>query len=143
MTKSGKGKMSLLSQFLRNNSRCDQGKSILLMLTPNLFYLLAYLPKYLANTKTGQRLDNPRAALFALCAALWVLTPQASRAAQDPEMSLKWHQADVCRQKAFKKFPDYTPEDNVRRENYRRACLRNLGLPAPDGPAAPQSHQLP
>ena len=74
------------------------------------------------------------AVLLALGAALSSLVPQAQ--AQYKESQKKWLLADVCTRAAFKKFPDYTLEGNARRENYRRACMRDNGLPAPDGPAA-------
>jgi hypothetical protein len=46
-----------------------------------------------------------------------------------------WAQETECSREAFKHFPDYTPESNAKRENYRRACLRAGGLPAESGPA--------
>jgi len=68
---------------------------------------------------------------------LWALAPPAARAAeQNQESSQKWRLADACLRAAFKKFPDYTLESNTRRENFRRACMRDNGLPAPDGPEA-------
>jgi hypothetical protein len=121
--------------------RREQGKSILLITAPILLYLLAYLPRQLAGLTAGRRLRLPRAVLFALCAGLWALAPLAARAGeQNQESEEKWHAADLCTRAAFTKFPDYTTEGNVRRENYRRACLRFNGLPTPDGPAAAQSN---
>ncbi len=118
--------------------RREQGKSILLIAAPILLCLLAYLPKGIAGAGRGRHL----AILFALCAASWALAPPAAYAggAQEQESSQKWHMADVCMRAAFKKFPDYTPEGNTRRENYRRACMRDNGLPVPDGPAALRSN---
>lgn len=46
-----------------------------------------------------------------------------------------WNQADQCAQRAARLFPDYTPQGNAARENYRRACLRAYNLPAPNGRA--------
>lgn len=118
--------------------RREQGKSILLIAAPILLCLLAYLPKGIAGAGGGRHL----AILFALCAASWALAPPAAYAggSQEQESSQKWHMADVCMRAAFKKFPDYTPEGNARRENYRRACMRDNGLPVPDGPAALRSN---
>jgi hypothetical protein len=121
--------------------RREQGKSVLLITAPILLYLLAYLPRRLAGLAAGRRSGPPRAVLFALCAALWALAPLAARAGeQNQESEQKWHSADLCTRAAFKKFPDYTAEGNVRRENYRRACMRFNGLPTPDGPSAAQSN---
>jgi hypothetical protein len=84
--------------------------------------------------------DYPFAVLFAICAALWALAPPTARAGElNQESELNWHMADLCRRAAFKKFSDYTPEGNARRENYRRACMRDNGLPVPDGPATVHS----
>jgi len=121
--------------------RREQGKSILLITAPILLYLLAYLPKRLAGERAGRRQNFPGAVVFALCAALWALAPPAARAAeQNQESSQKWRLADACLRAAFKKFPDYTLEGNAQRENYRRACMRDNGLPAPDGPAVLQTN---
>ncbi len=118
--------------------RREQGKSILLITAPILLYLLAYLPKAVAGAAARRRRNFLGAVLFALCAASWALAPPEARAggSQEQESQQKWHMADVCMRAAFKKFPDYTPEGNARRENFRRACMRDNGLPAPDGPAA-------
>jgi len=118
--------------------RREQGKSVLLISAPILLYLLATLPKGIAGSAARRRRNFPGAAVFALCAALWALAPPAARAggAQEQESQQKWHMADICTRAAFKKFPDYTLESNTRRENFRRACMRDNGLPAPDGPAA-------
>lgn len=47
-----------------------------------------------------------------------------------------WDEADKCAQTAAGLFPDYTPQGNAARENYRRACLRANNLPAPNGRAS-------
>jgi hypothetical protein len=46
-----------------------------------------------------------------------------------------WSGADRCAATAWSLFPDYTPQGNVARENYRRACLRAPDVPAPNGQA--------
>jgi hypothetical protein len=59
--------------------------------------------------------------------------------------STAWKQTDLCARAAFKKFPDYTPESNAKREVARRTCLRDHKLPSPEGvpsvAAAPEDHQ--
>jgi hypothetical protein len=50
-----------------------------------------------------------------------------------------WKTADHCAQDAFAKYPDYTPEANAKREEFRRACLRNHEIAAPDQPQPQQS----
>lgn len=47
-----------------------------------------------------------------------------------------WKTGDSCAQEAFKKYPDYTPEGNAKREEARRVCLRTHHLPAPDAAAS-------
>jgi hypothetical protein len=119
----------------------EQGKSILLISAPILLYLLAYLPMCLAGAATERRPGRNRAALFALCFALSCLAPLAARAdSQQQDSEQKWQRADVCMRTAFRKFPDYTLAGNASRENYRRACMRDNGLPVPDGPATMQSN---
>src|SRR5690348_12757034 len=46
-----------------------------------------------------------------------------------------WSIAGRCAREAARLFPDYTPQGNASRENYRRACLRANNIPTPDGPA--------
>ncbi len=46
-----------------------------------------------------------------------------------------WAAVDRCAREASRLFPDYTPQGNAARENYRRACLRANNLPAPNGQA--------
>lgn len=46
-----------------------------------------------------------------------------------------WSAEDQCALVAARLFPDYTPQGNEARENYRRACLRAHNLPAPNGRA--------
>jgi len=47
-------------------------------------------------------------------------------ASADPrgESNSVWAVADRCAREAARLFPDYTPQGNIARENYRRACLR-------------------
>ncbi|HUK60406.1 MAG TPA: hypothetical protein VLV50_14350 [Stellaceae bacterium] len=73
---------------------------------------------------------------------IWVTgLPLAARAidqgVQGPEN--QWKQTDKCGAAAFKKYPDYTPEANAKREAYRRECLRSLHIAAPDTPLPPVS----
>jgi hypothetical protein len=42
-----------------------------------------------------------------------------------------WKIAGQCASAAFKKYPDYTPEGNAKREAARLECLRNHKLPTP------------
>jgi len=122
--------------------RREQGKSILLIAAPILLYLLAYVPKGIAGAVRGRRQNFPGALVVALCAGLLSLAPPAAYAggSQEQESEQKWRIADLCTRAAFKKFPDYTLEGNAKRENYRRACMRDNGLPAPDGPAVLQTN---
>ncbi|MDE2230118.1 MAG: hypothetical protein KGL11_13905 [Alphaproteobacteria bacterium] len=66
--------------------------------------------------------------------ALILLTTVPALADQ-PSENAKWAAADRCARDAFQKFPDYTPESNAARENYRRACMRANNLPTPNGQA--------
>jgi hypothetical protein len=131
----------------QNLLQAEQGKSVLLISAPILLYFLVYLPRRLFGAKAER--DARRFAALVLCAALWAVaapdaraqetlgTPPGSPAIlQEQDSTHKWRMADNCARAAFAKFPDYTPDSNARRENYRRACLRVNGLPAPDGPAA-------
>jgi hypothetical protein len=72
--------------------------------------------------------------LGGLALALLTLVP----AAADPrtESNSVWAVADRCAREAARLFPDYTPQSNADRENYRRACLRANNEPAPNGQAA-------
>ncbi|HZL60226.1 MAG TPA: hypothetical protein VFC38_11075 [Stellaceae bacterium] len=71
--------------------------------------------------------------------SLAIAAPAFASGAEQRDSDVKWHAASDCARKAFLKFPDYTPQGNAQRENYRRACLRSNGLPTEDGPAV-QSH---
>lgn len=66
----------------------------------------------------------------------------AAPAAADPrtESNSVWAVADRCAREAARLFPDYTPQGNADRENYRRACLRANDEPAPNGQAAISNH---
>jgi hypothetical protein len=127
----------------------EQGKSVLLISMPILLYFLVYLPRRLIGGGAKARRDANFAAALLLGAALWTVAAPNARAQesmgtspgtatnlQQQDSAQKWRVTDDCARTAFAKFPDYTPESNARRENYRRACLRINGLPAPDGPAA-------
>lgn len=62
----------------------------------------------------------------------------AATASADPraESNSVWSIADRCAREAARLFPDYTPQGNAARENYRRACLRANNEPAPNGQAS-------
>jgi hypothetical protein len=129
--------------------QAEQGKSVLLISAPILVYFLVYLPRRLIGAGAKARRDTKLVAALLLCAALWTVAAPDARAQetsgtapgtepnlQEQDSAHKWRMADSCARAAFLKFPDYTPDSNTSRENYRRACLRVNGLPAPDGPAA-------
>ena len=46
----------------------------------------------------------------------------------------EWARADNCGKEAFKKYPDYTADSNLKREQFRRECLREHEVAAPDTP---------
>jgi len=66
---------------------------------------------------------------FAQCAT----NPSGNQTTVD---QTSWCVADLCARSAARLFPDYTPQGNAARENYRRACLRAHNLPAPNGQAS-------
>jgi hypothetical protein len=51
-----------------------------------------------------------------------------------PALSTQWNTADTCAKNAWKKYPDYTPDSNTKREAFRRDCLRDHLVAAPDTP---------
>lgn len=61
------------------------------------------------------------------------LSPYETRTQED---QTSWSLADLCARTAARLFPDYTPQGNAARENYRRACLRAHNLPSPNGQAS-------
>jgi hypothetical protein len=40
-----------------------------------------------------------------------------------------WHAQDACTKRAFKQYPDYTPESNAKRAQAKRLCLATGNLP--------------
>jgi hypothetical protein len=78
-------------------------------------------------------MNRPRIALATL--ALTVLTVVPALAQSKGTSESVWAEADRCAHEAARLFPDYTPQGNAARENYRRACLRAHDLPAPNGQA--------
>jgi len=62
--------------------------------------------------------------------------PCGARAADASAQSQEklWGLADKCGRDAFAKYPDYTPDSNVKREAFRRNCLRSHEIAAPDTP---------
>ena len=72
--------------------------------------------------------------LFILAFAALALPAPAGADEKQQSSDTEWRAMDGCAREAFQKFPDYTHESNLKREAYRRACLRKKGLPAPDDP---------
>jgi hypothetical protein len=65
-----------------------------------------------------------------LLAAALLLPGGLARADQNQmDANTVWKQASLCVQDSFKKYPDYTPDSNAKRDAARRACLRNHKLP--------------
>jgi len=77
-----------------------------------------------------------RAVAIGLAAAIVSALVPARADQVQRSASAAWKQGDRCAQDAFKKFPDYTPEANAKREAARRACLRNHRLPDAGGAQA-------
>ncbi|MGH6975716.1 MAG: hypothetical protein ACREED_01685 [Stellaceae bacterium] len=72
--------------------------------------------------------------------ALLLLAAAPSLADPRTESNSVWSVADRCAREAARLFPDYTPQGNADRENYRRACLRANNEPAPNGNATTTSN---
>lgn len=79
--------------------------------------------------------------LFVLGGLAFLLLATAPASA-DPraDSNAVWSIADRCAREAARLFPDYTPQGNAARENYRRACLRANNEPAPAGNATTTSN---
>jgi hypothetical protein len=75
-------------------------------------------------------------ALVALILAAATIAPVFAQAPPFGVNEGIWQQEDRCAALAAQLFPDYTPQGNANRENYRRACLRAHNLPAPNGQAS-------
>ena len=74
---------------------------------------------------------------FAVVALILVASTAAPAFADSKtESQGVWSAEDQCAAVAARLFPDYTPQGNAARENYRRACLRAHNLPAPSGRAS-------
>lgn len=71
--------------------------------------------------------------------AFLLLTAAPALADERTESNAIWSVADRCAREAARLFPDYTPQGNAARENYRRACLRANNEPAPPGNASTTS----
>ena len=90
------------------------------------------------------RMTSMRATRLVLAAALLLasaaaLTPEAARAdAQQQQNFTVWKQAQDCARRAFKQYPDYTPEGKAKREAARQECLRQRHLPVTPGPSPSQ-----
>lgn len=72
--------------------------------------------------------------------AFLLLVAAPSFADPRTESDTDWSIADRCAREAARLFPDYTPQGNAARENYRRACLRANNEPAPTGNASTTSN---
>jgi hypothetical protein len=46
-----------------------------------------------------------------------------------PEQEGKWTASDKCTKRAVEKYPDYTAEDNAKRDAFLRRCLNASGAP--------------
>jgi hypothetical protein len=69
-----------------------------------------------------------------LVLTILALAAAAVPARADPnqkDADAAWKTASECSHAAFKKYPDYTPEGNTKREQARVACLRDHKLPSP------------
>ncbi|HXQ51765.1 MAG TPA: hypothetical protein VN802_11775 [Stellaceae bacterium] len=77
------------------------------------------------------------AGMVMLAGALLMLHGGPARADENQRKAgVAWKQADLCAHDSFKKFPDYTPESNAKRDAARRECLRNHKLPETGSAAA-------
>jgi hypothetical protein len=80
-----------------------------------------------------------RKAAFALIVLLLSVGFAGAAFAQAQGLQNVWKSADQCAKDAFATYPDYTPEANDKREEFRRACLRDHKIAAPDTPLQQQS----
>lgn len=79
---------------------------------------------------------------LALALMLAILAGSVARA--DPETTTSairtervWRAQDACAKKAFKQYPDYTPEGNAKRAQAKRLCLATGNLPPRDEQPVP------
>jgi hypothetical protein len=75
------------------------------------------------------------ASLALLLASPLFLAAGGARAQSSPstvESQRVWHAQDACAKKAFKQYPDYTPESNAKRAQAKRLCLATGNLPPRD-----------
>lgn len=79
-----------------------------------------------------------------LALALMLAIVAGSVARADPESSTSsirteriWRAQDACAKKAFKQYPDYTPEGNAKRAQAKRLCLATGNLPPRDEQPVP------
>jgi hypothetical protein len=56
--------------------------------------------------------------------------------------SAVWSSSDVCARRAFKQFPDYTPEGNAKRDHAMQQCLAASHAP-PRDPTNPKPAAAP
>ncbi|HUB96483.1 MAG TPA: hypothetical protein VL993_11220 [Stellaceae bacterium] len=77
-----------------------------------------------------------RASLLAIAVAATLPLMAAHADPNQKDADAAWKTASECAHAAFKKYPDYTPEGNAKREAARVECLRDHRLPAPAAPQA-------
>jgi hypothetical protein len=70
---------------------------------------------------------------IAVAAAVPLVAARADQNQKDADAA--WKTAGQCAHAAFKKFPDYTPDSNAKREAAKVACLRDHKLPVPSAPS--------
>jgi hypothetical protein len=81
-------------------------------------------------------------ALFLLAASeSWAQTPGMTGWNPYKNNQAIWDRMDRCRQEAQKRFPDYTPESNAKRDRATQLCLASQILPpeTPLGPLPPRT----
>jgi len=45
------------------------------------------------------------------------------------EQTTRWDNGDKCAKLAIEKYPDFTPEDNAKRDAYERRCRNSRDVP--------------
>jgi hypothetical protein len=67
--------------------------------------------------------------------ALAALVPAAAHAdSQGQQLMRKWTSSDVCSQRAYRDFPDYTADSLAKRDLALKKCLAGGNLPPRDLP---------
>jgi len=73
--------------------------------------------------------------VLAVAVALPLMAARADPNQKDADAN--WKTASECAHAAFRKYPDYKPEGNTKREAARLECLRDHKLPVPSAPPQP------